>query len=80
MNFETIMTGLRDGESARRAAWSGRKFVRLMLPSPHSDMTLPYLYMTTDDGHRCPWVAKQRDLIEDDWEWTRDVDLAGRTL
>ena len=70
MLFEEVMPTLRAGGSARRDAWSGRKFLRLHQPDRSDRMTLPYLYMTTDDGHLCPWVAKQRDLIEGDWRIT----------
>jgi hypothetical protein len=30
-------------------------------------MTLPYIFITTVQGNRVPWLASQTDLLAKDW-------------
>ena len=30
-------------------------------------MSLPYIYITTVQGNRVPWIASQTDLLSQDW-------------
>jgi hypothetical protein len=31
-------------------------------------MTLPYLYISTVDGNKVPWLASQTDILALDWQ------------
>jgi hypothetical protein len=51
-----------------RRGWNGTgQFIELQVPDEHSKMTLPYIFITTIQGHRVPWLASQTDLLADDW-------------
>lgn len=68
VSFEIVLSALREGRKAHRAGWNGAgQFVTLQTPDEHSKMTLPYLYLTTVDGARVPWVASHTDLLAEDW-------------
>ena len=59
---------LRDGGDVSRAGWNGKgQFLTLQKPDENSKMTLPYLYITTVDGKRVPWLASQTDILATDW-------------
>ena len=58
------------GRKITRLGWNGKgMWVALQRPDEHSKMGLPYLYMSTVDGKRVPWLASQTDMLADDWEW-----------
>jgi hypothetical protein len=51
-----------------RRGWNGPgQFVELQVPDEHSKMSLPYIYITTVQGNRVPWLASQTDLLSQDW-------------
>jgi hypothetical protein len=51
-----------------RRGWNGPgQFIELQVPDEHSKMTLPYLFITTVQGDRVPWLASQTDLLATDW-------------
>ncbi len=61
-----------NGRKVTRAGWNGPgQYLELQLPdnrSDHiSDMTLPYIYITTVQGDRVPWLASQTDILATDW-------------
>lgn len=59
---------MRDGGRVTRLGWNGRgQFLELQVPDAHSKMTLPYIYITTVQGARVPWLASQTDILADDW-------------
>ena len=57
------------GEKVTRHGWNGPG-QNLQLQEPNGDfkMTRPYVYITTVQGDRVPWLASQTDLLADDWE------------
>lgn len=58
-----------NGESVVRTGWNGQgQFLTLQVPDEHSKMSLPYVYITTVQGDRVPWLASQTDLLATDWE------------
>jgi hypothetical protein len=60
---------LRAGDRVRRAGWNGKgMYLTLQVPDAHSKMTLPYVYISTNQGDLIPWVCSQADLLADDWE------------
>ena len=68
MNFSEALDKLKAGWRMTRGGWNGAgQYVELQRPDAHSLMTLPYLYLTTAQGDRVPWLASQSDLLADDW-------------
>lgn len=71
MEFGDALSCLRGGLRVARSGWNGRgQFLELQVPDEHSKMTLPYIYITTVQGDRVPWLASQTDLLAHDWEVT----------
>lgn len=51
-----------------RRGWNGPgQFIELQIPDEHSKMTLPYIFITTVQGDRVPWLPSQTDLLARDW-------------
>lgn len=66
--FEVALRNLRLGYRVTRHGWNGvGQFLELQKPDENSKMTLPYIYITTVQGDRVPWLASQTDLLADDW-------------
>ena len=60
---------LKAGGKVRRAGWNGKgMWLGLQKPFTGSEMTLPYIYMSTADGKFVPWLASQTDMLSTDWE------------
>lgn len=59
---------MQSGQKVARHGWNGKgQFLQLQVPDANSKMTLPYIFITTVDGHRVPWVASQTDMLANDW-------------
>jgi hypothetical protein len=68
-DFGWALRKLRDGCALTREGWNGKgQFIYMQHPDTHSKMTLPYLYITTVQGERVPWLASQTDLLAEDWQ------------
>ena len=68
LNFSSAIQLLLSGDRMSRVGWNGPgQFIELQLPDAHSKMTKPYLYITTVQGDRIPWLASQTDLLAEDW-------------
>lgn len=68
LNFGSAIQLLRTGDRMSRVGWNGPgQFIELQRPDAHSKMTKPYLYITTVQGDRVPWLASQTDLLAEDW-------------
>lgn len=62
----------------RREGWNGKGiYTMLQVPDEHSKMTLPYIYIVTNDLESdnpkaprglCPWLASQTDILAEDWD------------
>lgn len=66
----TAITNLQLGYSVRRSGWNGpTQFLRLEAPddNPKALINLPYIYITTEQGDRVPWLASQTDILATDW-------------
>ncbi len=60
---------LLSGRRVRRSGWNGKKaWLGLIEPSATSEMTLPYVFMRTEQGEVVPWLCSQTDLLATDWE------------
>lgn len=58
-----------DGKSVQRLGWNGKgQYLMLQVPDEHSKMTLPYIYITTVQGQKVPWLASQTDILATDWQ------------
>lgn len=67
-DFGEALKRLKDGRAVTRAGWNGPgQLLILQRPDEHSKMTLPYIYITTVQGNRVPWLASQTDMLADDW-------------
>lgn len=67
--FGTALAALKGGYRVARAGWNGKgMWLGLQRPDPDSKMSLPYIFMSTADGHLVPWLASQTDLLSEDWE------------
>jgi hypothetical protein len=69
MDFGQALSFLRADHTVTRAGWNGAgQHLRLQRPDGRSFMTLPYIYITTVQGHQVPWLASQTDLLSQDWQ------------
>lgn len=68
-DFGEALRLLRLGKKVQRAGWNGPgQFLELQVPDENSKMTLPYIYITTVQGDRVPWLASQTDMLAVDWD------------
>lgn len=59
---------MRLGYRVTREGWNGKgQFLELQHPDTQSKMTLPYVFITTVQGSRVPWLCSQTDLLAHDW-------------
>ena len=69
MNFGEAINLLKSGRALIRSGWNGaNQFLKLQVPDENSKMNLPYIYITTVQGKRVPWLASQTDILSEDWE------------
>lgn len=67
-DFGWALGALRHRHSVTRKGWNGKgQLLTLQVPDENSKMTLPYIYITTVQGDRVPWLASQTDLLASDW-------------
>jgi hypothetical protein len=68
LTIGAAVAALKAGQRVARAGWNGRgMWLKLFTPDPESDMTLPYVFMSTADGQLVPWLCSQTDLLAEDW-------------
>ena len=68
MTFSEALTHLKGGGSVSRHGWNGpNQSLKIQQVHAESFMTLPYIYITTVQDRRVPWLASQTDLLEEDW-------------
>jgi len=57
------------GGQVARVGWNGPgQFLDIQEVDENSKMTLPYIFITTVQGDRVPWLASQTDLLACDWQ------------
>ena len=57
-----------DGNRVARRGWNGpNQCLEMQRPTEESIMTLPYIFITTVQGDRVPWLASQTDILAIDW-------------
>ena len=60
---------MRVGKKVQREGWNGPgQYLMLQVPDVNSKMTLPYVYITTVQGDKVPWLCSQTDLLALDWK------------
>lgn len=70
MNFSDALEQIKRGHKMKRTGWNGPdQFVEIQRPDDHSKMTLPYVYICTQQGDLVPWLVSQGDLMAEDWEY-----------
>lgn len=68
-NIGWAVKQLWNGSKVRRAGWNGKgMWLGLQVPDEHSEMGLPYVYMSPVGGKLVPWLCSQTDLLATDWE------------
>ena len=68
-DFGAAIQNLKAGNKVTRKGWNGPgQFLTLQVRDEHSKMTLSYIYITTVQGDRVPWLASQTDMLADDWK------------
>ena len=69
MNYPEALAMIIDGAKMTRQGWNGAgQFIEAQWPDVNSKMTQPYIFITTTQGDRVPWVASQGDAFATDWE------------
>lgn len=67
-SFGQALIELKAGYLVSRFGWNGPgQFLTLQVPDENSKMTLPYIFITTVQGGRVPWLASQTDMLATDW-------------
>ena len=67
-NFGSVIQLIKSGARFSRKGWNGPgQFIELQRPDANSKMTRPYIYITTVQGDRVPWLASQTDMLATDW-------------
>lgn len=77
MNFGQALEALKAGKRVARRGWNGKGiYLEMQRPDAHSKMTLPYIYIVTNDlvtdnpeapKGVVPWLASQTDMLREDW-------------
>ena len=68
MFFSWALIELKKGQKLTRLGWNGKnQWIEIQEPDDHSKMTLPYIFITTVQGDRVPWLASQTDMLSEDW-------------
>lgn len=77
MNFGQALEALKEGKRVARRGWNGKGiYLEMQRPDAHSKMTLPYIYIVTNDlvtdnpeapKGVVPWLASQTDMLREDW-------------
>ena len=68
-DFGWVLKQLRHGLKVNRVGWNGPgQYVTLQVPDENSFMTVPYIYISTVQGDRVPWVPSQTDQLAVDWQ------------
>ncbi len=66
--FGIAILELKIGRRVNRKGWNGpNQKLELQVPDQFSKMTQPYIFITTVQGDRIPWLASQSDVLADDW-------------
>lgn len=69
MNIGGAIFRLERGDKVKREGWNGKEqYLEMQRPDKNSKMTLPYIYITTVQGDKVPWLASQTDLLARDWK------------
>lgn len=73
MTFSEALILLKEGKKVRNLNWNGKgMYLSVCFPSYLSSMDLPYIFMVSTEGRKCPWFASQLDLFSDAWEQVLD--------
>lgn len=75
MDFSQALIALKKGMKLMREGWNGKgMWIEAQFPDRDSKMSAPYLFIEYPAGHpaypngfRCPWLASQTDIMENDW-------------
>ena len=68
LSFSKILVCIKQGKKVYREGWNGKNmWIHLQVPDIDSKMSLPYIYLKTEDNKLVPWLASQTDLLAEDW-------------
>lgn len=66
-DFGYALQAIKAGLRVRRESWQDGSFLRGKSPDKN-EMTLPYIYKASPDGHTVPWQPRQEDMFAMDWD------------
>lgn len=68
MNIGEAVIALQNGNTVSRTGWNGvNMYLTMQFPTSTSKMDLPYVYITTVQDEKVPWLCSQTDLLAQDW-------------
>jgi uncharacterized protein with NAD-binding domain and iron-sulfur cluster len=68
-NFSDALRMVKAGNRIQREGWDRKgKWLLMQFPEINSDMTLPYIYMSTSNSNQVPWLCSQTDMLAEDWQ------------
>lgn len=69
MDIGMAIQELIKGNEVSRMGWNGKsQTLGMHRPDVGEAMTLPFIYITTVQGDRVPWLASQTDILACDWQ------------
>ena len=66
MDFSEALTALKAGKRIHGSNWPAGTYVALQLPDENSKMTIPYLYLHSEESNM-PWLPMYGDMFTDEW-------------
>lgn len=84
MNFELMLSLVKEGNRAARAGWNGKDMFIFLVPGSEFKVNRPpllgiypegtevkyhaHIDIKTADGQIVPWSASQTDILAEDWQ------------
>jgi len=76
MTFGEAIQEMKYGYRVARSGWNGKgMWLAICNPSETDRMTLPFVFMKTVQGELVPWNGNQLDMLSDDWEAIKGLDV-----
>jgi hypothetical protein len=67
LGFGMAVVRMESGEKVARMAWKNKMWIKLQIPDAGSMMSLPYIYMRTEEGKLIPWIPGMTEILAKDW-------------
>jgi len=70
MNFSQVLDYMKDGRCFKLPKWSDDVYISIKEPDEYSEMTAPYLFVTSRFG-MVPWIPTMIEVMSTEWIETR---------